>query len=149
MLPGPAGGGVGVEDEEIELLTAQVIAGGQAGLAATHHDAIVGMHLLDELSLTGRGDGRRAGFHAELLIDVDEVGLDRGFGDEEPLGNLLVGISRGQRLQDLQLARGQRVSGCAKRSARRLVTSGAKVRFPAAVSSTAACRVSSGASLSR
>ena len=44
MLPGAAGGVVSIEDEEVELLAAQVIAGGQAGLATTDDHAIVDVH---------------------------------------------------------------------------------------------------------
>ena len=46
VLPGTAGGGVGVEDEKVELLFAQVVAGGEAGLATTDDDAVIGMHWL-------------------------------------------------------------------------------------------------------
>ena len=57
--------------------------------------------------------------HAELLEDVRAVALDRLLADEQHLGDLLVGVRLGDELDDLLLARGERVVG------RRLAGAGA------------------------
>ncbi len=43
----------------------------------------------------------------QLVVDVHEVGLDRGLADEQAAGDLLVGQALGEQAQDLDLARRQ------------------------------------------
>ena len=58
--------------------------------------------------------------HAELLEDVRPVALDGLLADHERLGDLVAGVPLGDQLDDLELARGQRVRPAAARRARAL-----------------------------
>src|SRR5205823_5034547 len=59
--------------------------------------------LLDDLAAERLGHGRRAVTGPQLLEDVLEVSLHRVGGDEELLGDVLVGVSERQQLEHLQL----------------------------------------------
>jgi zinc/manganese transport system permease protein len=60
-----------------------------------------------DAALVGDGDGGRPVADAELVVQVDEVGLDRGLADEQPAGGGLVGRAAGDEAQDLELAGAQ------------------------------------------
>ena len=55
------------------------------------------------------GSGFAAVVHAELAVDVFEVGLDGVDGDVQRLSDLLVGLAIGEQLQDFQLTLAQRL----------------------------------------
>ena len=64
-------------------------------------DSLGGLH---EVAFE-RPDGRGTpGSHARLIEDVLDVVARRLGGDAEALGDLLVGLSRGEREQDIQFA---------------------------------------------
>jgi SAM-dependent methyltransferase len=63
----------------------------------------------DEPGLVGQHDRLNAVAEAQLGQDPPDVGLDRGLGDEEPLGDLCVGHALGYQQEHLMLAVGQRV----------------------------------------
>ena len=50
------------------------------------------------------GDGGRPVADAELGVDVEQVGLDRGLGDEQPGGCFPVGGPGRYQLKDLEFA---------------------------------------------
>src|SRR5690606_16188084 len=47
-------------------------------------------------------DGGGAVVHSEFVVDVDQVCLDRGLGNEQFRGDLLVALSAGQQLQQFE-----------------------------------------------
>src|SRR3954470_11328983 len=60
----------------------------------------------DDPPVDGGGDRSRPGVYAELAVDVGQVGLHGGLGDEQLTGHLLVAESSGEELEDLHLALG-------------------------------------------
>lgn len=57
------------------------------------------------------GDGLGAVGGAEPAVDVDGVAFGRAQGDDEPVGNLLVGGPLGEEREDFQLAPGEPAGG--------------------------------------
>src|SRR5215217_1544784 len=64
---------------------------------------------LDEAAADGVARQLDAVAHAELLEDVRAVTLDGLLADEQQVGDLLVGVGLGDQLDDLLLARRERV----------------------------------------
>ena len=52
----------------------------------------------------GARNSSRAALHRKLAIDITEMALDRGVGDNEFLGNFLVAQPRRNQMQNLLLA---------------------------------------------
>src|SRR5215472_2779448 len=63
----------------------------------------------DQPELAGAGDGLGAVGRAELAEQVGDVFLDGVEGDDEVVGDLLVGCTGGEQVQHLRFAGGQRV----------------------------------------
>src|SRR5699024_9354419 len=65
----------------------------------------------DQAPVAGLAERGGAAVHAELVVDVHQVRLDRRLGDEHQLRDLAVRRAGGQRLEDLRLPRGQGAVG--------------------------------------
>jgi len=65
--------------------------------------------LRDEAEFLCLGRGFAPIVHAELAVDVFEVGLDGVDGDVQRLRYLLVGLAIGEQIQDFQFALTQRL----------------------------------------
>src|SRR5207302_5097516 len=75
-----------------------------AGAGSCVSPSLPGPGLFDEVAAQGLGDGSGSVGGAELLEDMLEVGLNRVGRDEELVGDVLVGMTEGEELQDLDLA---------------------------------------------
>ena len=65
------------------------------------------MAWLDQACFVGSDDGLRAVTAAEFHQDVADIGLDSGFAEEEPFGDLAVGQAPRDLDEDLGLSRGE------------------------------------------
>ena len=59
---------------------------------------------LKEVKLTRAHERLGAALHVELAVDVVDVLLDRADGDDQPVGDRLIGMTVGDQAQDFQLA---------------------------------------------
>jgi hypothetical protein len=50
--------------------------------------------------------------HVELAVDVIDVALGRADGNDQCIGDCLIGVTIGEQPQHLQLASGQRLDEC-------------------------------------
>ena len=89
------------------------------------------------------------GVHAQLGVDVDEVGLDGRLAEEELFADRRVRQAVGDELEDLGLPAGERGGGGAHPVHEAQRDGGARADFPAAAVRTAAASSSGGASLRR
>jgi hypothetical protein len=62
---------------------------------------------VDEAVLHGEDGGAGAGGHGCLVVDVDDVGVDRRRGDEQLGRDLALGAAADQQPQDLNLTAGE------------------------------------------
>ena len=60
VLPGTAGRGLGVEDDEVHSLAAQVVTGGEPGLAAADHHHVHGARHEDVVTVRASNFLRQA-----------------------------------------------------------------------------------------
>ncbi len=65
---------------------------------------------LQQFQFAGARHGLQAIVHAELVVEVVDVGLDRAVGNHQSIGDLLIGESCGDHAQHFQFALTQRLS---------------------------------------